>query len=344
MRRVNLQIGLYLLTQFPANEDQQVKYAHVIEQARLAEELGYDSIWMGDHHVSEEAHMPILQTLVGFALSTKKIRIGSCIIQLPLYNPLHVAEAGAMIDVMSGGRFVCGVSIGFRKKEFEALGANYEGRARIIEEQVDLLKKLWTERVVDFDGKYFTAKGVTMALKPVQKPRPPIWFGVGGSSLRSGLRRAALLGDAWIGDPIVALPKLKKQFEVYKECLNEAGKNFESLEVPLFRETIIAKNGKEAEAIASKFVIKKYQEYLKWGLPALKEDFPSGKVSFEELRSNRFIIGTPDQVVDEISRYSKELGVNHMILRLQQKEMPLEMAIEQMKILSETVLPHFRNS
>jgi alkanesulfonate monooxygenase SsuD/methylene tetrahydromethanopterin reductase-like flavin-dependent oxidoreductase (luciferase family) len=338
-----MQIGLYLLTQFPAAADHAQKYSSVIEHAKLAEELGYDSIWMGDHHVSEEAHMPALQTLMGFALSTKKIRFGSCILQLPLYHPLHVAEAFSMIDVVSDGRLVAGVAIGFRRQEFDAFEANYQKRASILEEQVEIIKKLWTEREVTFQGKFYKLNHVTMALKPKQKPRPPIWFGVGGSSQESGLKRAAIFGDAWIGDPIVALPKLRKQFEIYKACLAEAKKNFATLEVPLFRETIVAPTEQEAESIASKYVIKKYLEYLKWGLPALKEDFPSGQVSFQELRSQRFIIGTPSQVIEEINHYSKELGVNHLILRLQQKEMPEQIATNQMKIMAESVLPHFKS-
>jgi alkanesulfonate monooxygenase SsuD/methylene tetrahydromethanopterin reductase-like flavin-dependent oxidoreductase (luciferase family) len=91
-------------------------------------------------------------------------------------------------------------------------------------------------------------------------------------------------------------------------------------------------------------VIKKYLEYLKWGLPALKEDFPSGEVTFEQLRAKRFIIGTPSQVIEEIDQYSKELGVNHMILRLQQKEMPEQIATNQMRMMAESVLPYFKTS
>lgn len=184
--------------------------------ARNAEEMGFESLWIPEHIIlpvqykspypySSSGRMPAppetplhdpMLVLAYAAGITSKIRLATGIFVLPIRNPITTAKAVASLDVLSGGRFIFGVGIGWLKEEFEAVGMKFEDRAARTREYVALMKELWGKDDPVFHGKTVNLEGVRFNPKPVQKPHPPIVF---GGHTEPSLKRAARLGDGWYG-------------------------------------------------------------------------------------------------------------------------------------------------
>jgi probable F420-dependent oxidoreductase len=135
------------------------------------------------------------------AARTSTLRLIPNIVVLPYRNPFVVAKSGATLDLLSGGRFTLAVGVGYLKREFAALGVDYDQRADLFDEALDVIRAIWTTDDVSFDGKHFTARGITAHPRPVSVPHPPIW--VGGNT-RAARRRAAHKGDGWCPFPAPA--------------------------------------------------------------------------------------------------------------------------------------------
>jgi probable F420-dependent oxidoreductase len=174
---------------------------YIIEIARTAEDLGFDSLWFSDHIIIPHLHQGFgevfyepLVTLAYIASQTNKILLGTSVIILPYRNPIVLAKMISTLDVLSGGRVIFGVGAGWLKEEFLALGASYEERGSITDEGIEVLKLLWTEENPVFKGRYHEFSNINFLPRPIQKPYPPIW--VGGNS-RKAVERAVSYGDGW---------------------------------------------------------------------------------------------------------------------------------------------------
>ncbi len=194
----------------------QIAGPDMIRSAQRAEELGFESLWIPDHIVlpveyrshypySTSGRMPAppetpfhdpMMALAFIAGVTSRIRLVTGVLVLPMRNPFAVAKAAASLDVMSGGRFIFGIGIGWLQEEFEAIGASYEDRARRTREYIALMKELWTSTAPNYQGRLVKAAHLGFAPKPVQQPHPPI---VVGGDTEPSLRRAAQVGDGWYG-------------------------------------------------------------------------------------------------------------------------------------------------
>jgi probable F420-dependent oxidoreductase len=183
---------------------------------RKAEELGFESLWIPEHIMlpvnykspypySSSGRMPAppesplhdpMLVLAYAAAITSKIRLATGIYVLPIRNPFTTAKAVASLDVLSGGRFIFGVGIGWLEEEFEGVGMNFKDRALRSREYVALMKELWTNDAPVYHGKTVSTEGFRMNPKPVQKPHPPFVF---GGHTEPSLKRAARLGDGWYG-------------------------------------------------------------------------------------------------------------------------------------------------
>ncbi|MBI4465197.1 MAG: LLM class F420-dependent oxidoreductase [Acidobacteria bacterium] len=179
--------------------------------ARKAEEVGFHSVWLYDHvafptqysesygkipFTPEMAFLEPITTLAYLAAETRRIRLGTGILLLALRHPLHVAKAVSTLDVVSGGRAILGVGLGWLAEEFEALGSPFHQRVGRLREAVDILRKIWRTGKLQHEGRYFRFAEVTSFPLPVQPGGPPIWF---GGAAEGALRRAAELGDGWLG-------------------------------------------------------------------------------------------------------------------------------------------------
>jgi alkanesulfonate monooxygenase SsuD/methylene tetrahydromethanopterin reductase-like flavin-dependent oxidoreductase (luciferase family) len=171
-----------LLISFRNSSKNELSYSELyrkhIDLAVEAEDLGYDTIWLTEHHFVEDGYSPsMLPLAAAIATRTKKIRIGTFVLLMPLHHPLHVAENAATVDAISNGRFDLGLGQGYRPQEFTGFNIPREERSRRLREGVEIVRRAFTEDNFSFEGQHFTVRDVTLYPKPVQKPHPPIWIG-----------------------------------------------------------------------------------------------------------------------------------------------------------------------
>ncbi len=218
-----------------------------IRVAQKAEELGYHSLWLGDHIVIPEkieaaypysadgaagfprrAPFPDPFVLLGgLALATSRILLGTSVIVIPYRNPLAVAKAVATVDLLSHGRFQFGVGVGWLKEEFDALGEDFARRARQTREYLHIMKAVWQAEPASFSGEFLTFSDIHNVPLPVQKPHPPIIFG--GESLPA-LKRVADLGDGW-QPGTASLKVLSKSVPQLQALMAERGRDYADLSV-----------------------------------------------------------------------------------------------------------------
>jgi len=335
---MNIKFGLHVRTQYPALYNHQECFNNLMHECKLAEEKGYDSVWVGEHHTSHAAHFPPLLTLAAVSQHTKKIKLGTGVLILPLHNPLSIAEDFAMLDIISGGRAIIGIGIGFRKEEFNAFGVSLSNRAKRFEEQLKIIKKLLEEHSVTYEGEFYYLNNVTMNLKCVQDPRPPIWIGVGGAAPLTAIERAAKLSEGIFIDPIVNLNKAKEMSMKFLEFVRTHQNR--KAEIALFRECVIADRSAAEEA--NKYVINKYLDYIRWGLPAIKQEFPNPHDVDMSKLFERFLVGNPSEVIEQIDKYLKEVKVTYFIIRLNHIGMTHDMVLEKMRLFADKVLKYFK--
>jgi alkanesulfonate monooxygenase SsuD/methylene tetrahydromethanopterin reductase-like flavin-dependent oxidoreductase (luciferase family) len=198
-------------------------HARVTREILRADELGYDYAWVAEHHFSNEyGIMPDVFVYAAYiAALTKRIRIGTAVVTLPLANPVRVAENAAFIDILSKGRFVLGLGSGYRKYEFDGFGVDFEGRRGIQEEAVGLLIELLHRKRADHHGKHFNFKidgDYELFPHALQQPHPPIFLA--GATERSigvaGRTGFGLLLSSW-----TPFAELARQTAKYRACLDE---------------------------------------------------------------------------------------------------------------------------
>ena len=193
-----------------------------------AEELGFESAWVMEQPVGAAAVLEPVALLANAAALTERIRLGTAVILLPLMNPVHLARALATVDQLSGGRLIAGLALGGWKDRYPAFGLSADGRVRRFEEAVRLLKLLWTEPSVTFDGEFWQLSDVALGTKPVQQPHPPMWF---GGNLPPAVRRAARMADGWIGAGSAATEDFATARAVLDEELTVQGRDPEGFGV-----------------------------------------------------------------------------------------------------------------
>jgi alkanesulfonate monooxygenase SsuD/methylene tetrahydromethanopterin reductase-like flavin-dependent oxidoreductase (luciferase family) len=327
--------------QFPGGDDMQARFQELLEQARLADALGYSSITKGMHYSAapwqDFQQFPFLCRVMAEAPA---VRLNFGLVLLSLHKPLDIAEQIATIDVMSGGRVIFGVALGYRDVEFLAFGTTQKERVKRFEENLDAVKRLWTEGVLDMVGSHFTLRGASVATKPVQKPHPPIWI---GANADPAIRRAARLGDCWYVNPHNRLDTIARQVEVYKRALDEYGKPFPD-EFPARREVFVARSRAEAIRLCAPFLAAKYQAYDQWGQSrAMPEGDNDLGADFDDLIRDRFLLGSPDEVAEQMLALNRTTGINHLIMSVQWPGMPQSLALEELHMLAEEVFPRVRS-
>jgi alkanesulfonate monooxygenase SsuD/methylene tetrahydromethanopterin reductase-like flavin-dependent oxidoreductase (luciferase family) len=336
----DMQFGLMMRAQFPPGDDVQARFAELLEQARLANALGFASITKGMHYSAapwrDLQQFPFLARIMAEA---PDLRLNFGLVLLSLHKPLDVAEQLATVDVMSGGKVIFGVALGYRDVEYLAFGTTQKERVKRFEENLEAVKRLWTEDTVDMVGSHFTLRGASVGTKPVQKPHPPVWI---GANADPAIRRAARLGDCWYVNPHNRIDTIVRQVDVYKRALDACGKPFPR-EFPARREVFVARSRAEAIRLCAPFLSAKYEAYDRWGqgeaMPEGDNDLGAG---FEELTRDRFLLGSPDEVAGQMLALHRATGINHLIMSIQWPGMPQSLVLDELHMLAEEVFPRVR--
>lgn len=342
--RTGLFYGWELTAERPAADG----YAEVLEQVELADDLGFDSVLFEEAHFSAFATCASLVGMIGAAAgSTQAIRIGTGVKALPLDNPARVTEDYAVLDLQLNGRLIFGVGPGEREEEFRAFGVPFAERWERFVEYLDFITKAWTHDSFSYGGRYFRfpkdtavnlpqpfhpepytkpfllpwerggkeVKYLSIVPKPVQLPHPPVWI---GTEAPEAVQFAARKGYAILPGPVWSRSAVIRQYQEFAAALKEAGREIVEIERPLIREVYVAEEQGKALQDVQEPLRGLYHHYLQDGTLRRREgrEVAEAECTFERLLEDRFLIGDPDRVFEQIKLYQQEAGINHILCRM----------------------------
>ena len=320
------------------------KMAEHVEQLRLARQGGFEGAAIGNHlSYGEAAWFPPLETLLHLAPEADGMQLATCMLILPLYHPFQVAEQAALLDAVSGGRFTLGVAPGWQRDEFEVMGLDYERRIGRYLEGVDLVRRLFTEEGVNFAGRHFTADGLTLALKPARRPRPPMWFGgsVDAAVERAGRLADTRMGDSWVASSHLVGDVVRRQARCFLDTLEALGKP-RPARFPMLRNIVVAPDRKTAIREAGPFLEASYGVFGRSGLFRTIGGAETGQPDLDELLAGRVVIGSPEEVADELLSLAEATGCNRFLTRIQWLGMDQRIVMRSIDLLADRVLPMLR--
>src|SRR3569833_3140913 len=301
-------------TAYPEMPDANV----LVDYGVRMEELGFDSIWVWDHMLlGVEPNFPIIDSLTvltGIAARTKRIKLGTGILVLPLRNAVALAKQLSSMDQLSGGRLVMGMASGWYKREFDAMGIPFEQRGKIMDENLDLLRRLWTEPSVTGDYMRYKPSKAVMYPKPAQQHVPIL---IGGYVDRV-LKRAATAGDGWL--TYFYTPEgFTKSWTKIRNFAKEAGRDPDTLmnasQLPIYV-------GKSKAAVQD--------EMLDW---LNKEwDFPAQSDSARDSA----VMGSVDECVAQLKEHLA-VGVQKIIF------VPHKYRMDQIETIAKEIIPRLKN-
>ena len=301
-------------------------YGAIAEYAQEAEALGFDRLSLGEHIMDGSPPRPTVLSIPALAAAggaTRSIRLLTGIVLIPLYHPVLLAKLATTLDVVSGGRLDFGIGVGGQRDtrvEFDALGIPVEERGRRANEALRLIKRLWTEEDVTFEGRYYRCRGVTLRPPPVQSPHPPIW--VAGRE-DAAMRRAARYGDGWY-PYLFTLRRLKASIEAIGKRATEAARDLSGFRWGLLQPTCIADSKEAALKIAAANMGRRYV---------------TPDRSAEDIAAALCITGTPEDCIREVEQ-RLEVGVTDITLQWIAPDRSA--AMEQMRTAARSILPYFR--
>ena len=336
-----MKIGMLVNSQYVAGESMPTKIQESVEQVRAARDAGFDIICGAQHYLTAPYQMSATLPLLGrLAAEAGDMEVATTIVLLPLHNPVEMAESVATMDAICGGRFIFGIGLGYRDEEYTAFGMDRSQRVGRAREALEVMKLLWSEGEVEFHGKYYNVPKVQTATRPVQQPHPPIWV---AANADAAIRRAARWGYPWLINPHVTVATVAEQLSEYRRLAAEAG-HTEVHSFPMMRELYVAQDRETAFLESRPYLESKYAAYASWGQDKVLPGEETFSVPYEELAADRFLLGSPDDVAEDIQRYGRELGVDYMIFRMQWPGMSHRQCMEQIDIMGREVIPRVRVS
>ena len=310
----------------------QASFDQLRERVQVAEELGFDLVCLGDRHLWPSGFHEMLTTLAALAPVTSRIQLCSSGFILPIYNPILLAEQAAHVDVISGGRLIFGLVLGYREEELAISDVLLRQRRVRFLENLEVISRLWAGESVTFQGKFFRCRDVRIGPLPVRKPRPPIWI---GGTADVVVRRSARLADGWLPSASLGRRELREKIRVYRNALDEFDKQG-SLVVA--RLGFVAKSRARARALVEKPLLAQYRRYSGW-----MKDTPEGARyrygSLDDFQ-DRLILGTPGECIEQVAAY-RDMGADTLVYHCQHQGIPQRQMLESMELFATRVMPAF---
>ncbi|GAA4490558.1 LLM class flavin-dependent oxidoreductase [Rhodococcus olei] len=341
-----MQYGIGLYTgQVPPGEEIGFRdeYARIIEQAKLAEESGLDSIWLSEHHGAADGYLPSMLPIAAAVLAaTKRLVVGTAVLLAPFHNPLRLAEDVAVLDQMSGGRFILGMGTGWRRSEFRAFGADMSTRGRALEETVRILRLAWQGRRFGFEGRVHRIDSAVVRPEPFTPGGPPIWLG--GTGPRA-LARAGRLADGYFG---VCTP-FDEAMTTYSRVLETVpAERRASFAFGQLRSGFIADDPELGWKIAGRGMTYTMDVHARWAAEEAGDPLPAdARLSSEDAVRQYNLIGNPDEVTAALRPYERRFAGrtdSHLCFRLYHPYMPHDTVLEAIQTFGRVIVPALRAS
>ncbi len=325
-----------------------------LEQVVYAEELGYDSFWFAEHHFSTYSMIASPNLMVASAAQrTSRIKLGPAVNVLPFHHPLRLAEEGAMLDMMSGGRLQWGIGRGIQPGEFIPWKVDHNESRAMFEEIHEAVIRAWTQPSFSYEGKYVSIPETQLELRPVQDPHPPVWTaGLSEPSVRWAARQNYPCMEVY-----TLLPIMQQHWEIYKKESAQAGHTIDHEGLVPTRHVYLAATDEQAKAEVLPTLETRWQQLLKLAKPdemAKSSSYAYLKGTFEaaargdlgELMDlGMLLIGTPETAIRLIERHQEFLDdLKYMILFFAYGNLSHQQVCNSMRLFAEEVMPEFADS
>lgn len=313
----------------------------LIEHSVLAEEVGFDSLWLSEHHFAADGYLPSpLVVMAALARETSRIRLSTNVAVAPLYDPIRLAEDCAVLDHLSGRRMMIGLGLGYREMEFEAFGSKQRDRVSRLVQAVTTMRKAWADEQIPV-GRSVDGASVRVRPLPLTEGGPPILV---GAFAKAGVRRAAELADGWIAPELAEPAQLIRRIGILRP---------EAIARPFH--VVLTMNAFVAPSDAWKTVEPGYElvnrQYRQW----MSESRDSSRISIETARtqafsgqSPHFVVGTPEECVEQLLPWCTVLAsladnvTPHITLRCIFPGISPKRTRESIRLLGEEVIPTLR--
>ncbi len=347
-----LEFAVFALpTFFPERDGPQGPYMrNFVDFLASAEDLGYDGVWANEHHFHPYGGFipspPVM--LAALAQRTKRVRLGTSIIVLPLHQPHEMAEQLAMVDLMSGGRLELGVGRGFVAHDYEKLGIPFEEGQERTFEALEVILKAWGRKPFSHSGKYFQYDNIEVWPFPEQNPHPPVWM-----AATTNPKSFELVGTLGLDLLNVAylrpLDDLAASVQIYRAGLAAAGHDASSHRIGTHYQVVVSENRDEARRIArealaryTKQVLALQSKATSWTPRPELLKVAEGLTIERAIDEGRILAGTPDDCVAVIERARDTAGTTSVDCTFTFGGIDLETARRSMQLLATEVIPRLR--
>jgi alkanesulfonate monooxygenase SsuD/methylene tetrahydromethanopterin reductase-like flavin-dependent oxidoreductase (luciferase family) len=330
----NVNYGLWYDFRNPApwQENFESFYASRLGQIADAEALGFNSVWLTEHHFCEDGYTPSpLVIAAAIAARTRAMHIGTNLMLLPLHDPVRMAEDAATVSLLSGGRFDLGVGIGYRQLEFDQFGRQLSHRPSLVEEGIEILRRSWSGEPVNFSGKRFTVGDLKVLPAPVHTPKILL-----GGMAPPAIERAARVADGFLSTGGLGLDN-------YCEALVSQGKSLDDGNVILGCWAIIAEDPEAEAARIADHILYQTNAYIQWGAFGPPDQATLYDDVFSAIENGLYELWDADMAVTKL----KTLVADYPMIRdihfwAQFPGEPLESGNRRLQYIAEKVLPRLR--
>ncbi len=351
-----MKFGIFTIVPWHESRTEERALNEALEQIELADQLGIDEVWLGEHRFSRHGLLSGIFSFVGaVAARTKNIRIGTAVVVLPFHNPVLVAEEAAMIDNISGGRFSLGIGSGYQRQEFDGLGVDITESRERFQEAVDVITRAWTEETLTFHGKYTNVDDLWVIPKPIQKPHPPLYIAV--STSPASIEWAASRNiQIMVGGPTDIMGQAPQVLKLWREKMDEYEHPHAHLDPPVSKAVYVTPNMEDAEKDPIGLEDFNLKILARIGSPLGKDgSVPPGYEIWANRQNDREraqdpghaglppLRGTPDVVIERM-KLVQEQGINRIFGNFGFPGLPQEKVLRSIEMFATEVMPHFKET
>jgi alkanesulfonate monooxygenase SsuD/methylene tetrahydromethanopterin reductase-like flavin-dependent oxidoreductase (luciferase family) len=341
-----MKFGVFFLLQSPYAESSAEVYRRALAEMAYADELGYDSVWVAEHHFSNYGYCPNpLPLAVKIAQVTRRVRIGTAVLVLPFWHPLRLAEDIAQVDLLTEGRLDIGVARGYQPYEFTRFGLDIEESRERSDETLAVLLQALTTRGFTFEGRHYQIPEATTYPRPLQQPHPPIWLAATTlESFHTAVRFGLNCFNTGSVRPITAPQTAWQHFQAARAALGSTG----PFEFGLQQHIQIAPTDREARArIEHSRWHFRHTNLLRSGAArvtcGVAEDDPiADEPSLDAFYESLTIAGGPERVRDRLEQYRATIGFTQLNCFFNLGNLDAETVRSSMRLFAEQVMPYFR--
>jgi len=334
-----MKFGTFHLMERPFSKGEAQVIREHMEQMKLADRVGFDAVWLTEHHFSSVPYVPEVMGEYGlstspFALAcavaqiTERVRIGTAVKVLPIDHPLRTAEDITFADILSNGRIDVGVGTGYRAYEFEGFDVPIEQKLDRFKEALEIMTGAWTTEEFSYDGRFWKVPRLTLVPKPVQQPHPPVWIATRlgtRETIDFAVENGYRLLSAW------APPhELRATRDMMRTARAEQGFGEADFDFPCIRHMFVAENDAEARRLGT--------EYIEYYMKSTALFRPIGEHERDEM-----LFGGVDTCIEKLRRLRAEGGVNYVLGWMNFGGMPDELVQRSMRLFADEVMPKLRD-